>query len=58
MHSGLCHAEALAKLASALASFGGAKAERVGFEPTVPCDTRSFQDRQLSHSCTSPNSIF
>ena len=29
-------------------------AEKVGFEPTVPCGTHAFQACQLNHSCTSP----
>ena len=29
-------------------------AERVGFEPTVPCGTRALQARRIGHSRTSP----
>ena len=31
-------------------------AERVGFEPTVPCDTHAFQACSFGHSDTSPES--
>jgi hypothetical protein len=30
-------------------------AERVGFEPTVPCGTHAFQACALSHSAISPD---
>ena len=29
-------------------------AERVGFEPTVPCDTPDFESGTIDHSATSP----
>src|SRR5690606_5673836 len=32
-------------------------AERVGFEPTVPCDTHAFQACSFSHSDTSPDGL-
>ena len=43
------------------AGAGGMKgqlAERVGFEPTVPCDTHEFQSCTIGLSVTSPISIF
>ena len=33
-------------------------AERVGFEPTVPCGTPDFESGTFDHSATSPGSIF
>ena len=33
-------------------------AERVGFEPTVPCGTLDFESSTFDHSDTSPNAIF
>jgi hypothetical protein len=32
----------------------GLFAERVGFEPTVPCGTHAFQACAFDHSATSP----
>jgi hypothetical protein len=37
-----------------LCGWSGAMAERVGFEPTVPCGTHAFQACALSHSAISP----
>ena len=34
--------------------WSGFMAERVGFEPTVPCGTHAFQACALSHSAISP----
>ncbi len=34
--------------------FNGALAERVGFEPTVPCSTPDFESGTFDHSATSP----
>ena len=32
-------------------------AERVGFEPTVPCGTPDFESGTIDHSATSPDSV-
>ena len=38
--------------------FASALAERVGFEPTVPCSTPDFESGTIDHSATSPGSVF
>ena len=35
----------------------GFLAERVGFEPTVPCGTPDFESGTIDHSATSPDSV-
>ena len=35
----------------------GELAERVGFEPTKPCDLRALQARLFNHSSTSPSIV-
>ena len=37
--------------------FIDALAERVGFEPTVPCGTPDFESGTFGHSATSPTSL-
>ena len=37
-----------------LCGFSGRVAERVGFEPTVPCSTPDFESGTFDHSATSP----
>ena len=38
--------------------FASALAERVGFEPTVPCSTPDFESGTIDHSATSPVLVF
>jgi hypothetical protein len=44
----------LANLRSGLLSQRRKLAERVGFEPTVPCGTPDFESGTIDHSVTSP----
>ena len=50
------HAVPLAKLWDIRPQFAGPRklAERVGFEPTVPCGTPDFESGTIDHSVTSP----
>lgn len=47
---GFYHALAEMKPAFALMGFGAAMAERVGFEPTIPCGIHAFQACALNRA--------